>query len=271
MANIFDTDKESVLDVLCKVSYPMCKRVLYTYANIVLKDMVQAGMPETEAKKLIKTSLKKTLKISASINQECMGVMHGTMSNLQASDGKGRDVLGKIITSYAFTKNGSKTTIPMPGSELDMQSRKKYMDGVLPVPLLEYFLASIRGSVQGVDKFRAIPVLFGTMDIRVSEIREKLETVLEDYELSEELENSPVFWEGMLLDNRTKACALEFTDLILDRIRKLGAEHYVKILENLRQKYREKTGCSRMKRGFTEQEILLIVTALEDARTFLQN
>lgn len=265
---------KEVRNFLCGVTGSECGKQLYSFANIIIRMLVSGGVAEDKAKKLIKAALTEHATQRSFYNKQCMELVASTVEDfLNAKDG-GRDVLGRLLKAFCFLAPESRYSVPPQGSEAYDTSISEFVPGIIPGPLVDYFLISIRGSVEEFDAFRALPFLFGTNMTHIEELTAEMDDILRDYvigDMDEQGESAPIYWQGVLLDKRTQMVALRLATEVHERIMNMGVERYLMAIESLQRKQRSNTGVVIMQRLFTEKDIEQLVAALADARERLEN
>jgi hypothetical protein len=257
--------------LLTKVSHPECKKQLFTFANQVRKAALAAGVDEGVIDGAIRAALAQAGETCTALNGECMLLIQETVENFLNSDDRGRDVLGRLLARYCFHRADGAPWVRELGSAEDEAARDAFVPGVLPRPLADHFLIMVRGSVDGLDPIRSLPLLFGTDLEYLEELRARAEEVLADYRIGDEAEDSPVYWEGMFQDNRTQRIALDLLAEVLARMEASGADHVLRILANLEGKYKRAHGHTPMRRAFTAGDVEQLMAVLARGREELES
>lgn len=255
---------------LSKISHCECRKLLFSFANVLRKQLVAQGMDSARVLESIQLAMKEFGPESFAINQECMHLVQETLENFLNAQDKGGDILGRILVHFIFEAPGGKRLVHAEGSEEDALARREFTPGVIPRPLMRYFLICIRGTVNGVDPFQSLPVLFGS-DFKF--IEECTATALElanDYRMVEDSEDSPIYFPGFFLDRRVQVFAVELLGKVWQRLEDLPEDWLLRILHNLHSKRRKTVSSIDMERHFTLEDVRQLREAVQQGLAALQ-
>lgn len=182
---------------------------------------------------------------------------------------RGTDAIGRLLVEYCFFRAPEIQMIWPEHSPKDQQARKEYVEGIIPRPLMRYFLVSVRGSIAELNKFTASSVLFGKEN-RVHEERKALvDKMIQD--LTGEHGSVSIAWDAIYEDNNFKRIALDLISDIRRKIEQFGHERYLRILENFRQRDPDRKGINVMHRSFSIEDTRQIGECLWTAEGYLVN
>ncbi len=252
-------------EMLAKTSLPGCKKQAFLFANIVRKNLLQAGLDEGKIKEALEKSFEAFAPNLRGLNEECMLMVRETFDNFINSDDLGRDLVGRALRRYCFDAVRREESEGRKERTSDENATtKEEIPGGLTERLIELFLISVRGSVEGVDPIMSLPVLFGTDLASIDQISRDLGEIVPDYKMGEE-EGAPVYWNGFFLDNRTQAVTLDLIGAVLAKMQEAGAENVLLILENLYAKYQRRYGTAYMERSPGLDHVYALMGMLESA------
>ena len=255
---------------LSKISHCECRKLLFSFANALRKKLVTQGMDNARVLEGIQLAMKEFGPESFAINKECMHLVQETLENFLNAQDKGGDILGRIVFHFVFDAPDGKRLVHEEGSEEDILARRQVTPGVIPRPLMRYFLICVRGTVSGVDPFQSLPVLFGS-DFQF--IEERTATALElanDYRMVEDSEDSPIYFPGFFLDRRVQMFAFELLGKVWQRLEDLPEGWLLRIIENLHSKRRKTLSTIDMERHFTPEDMQQLHDAVQQAVMRLQ-
>lgn len=257
-------------DLLTKVSRQECKKQLFTFANMVRRAARDEGLDDAAVGRAIKKALTDYGPTCKGVNAECMGLVQGAIEDFINAGDHGRDIIGRLLTHYMLQADAG-VAMPKAGEDEEEGARQSFLPGVMPRPLLDYFLITVRGSVEGLDPIQSLPLIFGTGMGWLGDKEARLGQIIEDYRIEAPdageadehamaaegatTSEAPIYWEGVFLDNRTRLLALQFFSEIAARIKDLGAEHYAMLLANLESKHRNTHGHTLMQRPFQVEDV----------------
>jgi hypothetical protein len=127
---------------------------------------------------------------------------------------------------------------------------------------MRYFLICVRGSVDGVDSFNSLPVLFGSNYEFIEQSTKAALDLAQDYRMTEDNENSPIYYPGFFLDRRVRIYACGFLLEVAKRMEELPEERLLMIFDNLQSKQRRSVNAVEMSRRFTLDDVRQLRKAL---------
>lgn len=258
---------QGVTHLLTQVSHGECRKQILAFAGKLRRVLRARGVEDDLIAEAVKEALTEYAPSCFAANQECMRLIEEAMENYLHSEDKGRDILGRILFHFLFESAGGPALVLPDGDPADEEARNVFVPGVIPRPLMRYFLVSVRGSLEGVTPFHSLPLLFGTdLSYVDRHTRDALEIATE-YRIGEEGENAPLYFHGFYLDRRVHFLGLSMITDIRNRLREIGPERLLQIMENLQRKRRGAVGTVEMHRPFElrdmEQLMLAVETAVE--------
>ncbi|THB65864.1 MAG: hypothetical protein D6E12_11655 [Desulfovibrio sp.] len=253
--------KDLISDLLYKSALRACRNQLLIFAKIVKTSLIEDGMPAVEAAENVKKGFDGYKDLSTFENEFKQNVDKVLVAYLQPNY-RGRDPLGRLLVEYAFVRCSSKGIIYPQDSEQDMAACEQFIRGVLPRPIMQYFLISIRGTVDGVDNFKFLPMLFGFDDPAMDERRKVIAEVIEENKKSPVPGKTLTHWKGVYDDERSKRLMLPFMRQVMERMASLGGQRFTNILENIQRKDEAMNDEPRLKRQITGDDLDQIASAL---------
>ena len=198
-----------------------------------------------------------------------MHIVEETIENYINSADKGRDVIGRALRHFCFLQNDDSYDFPGPATDVEAYIGD-LQHGVVAQPAVEYFLITIRGSVDGLDPIRSLPLIYGTNLEYVDKKNAALQEILKDYKM-DGAEDAPVYWHGVFLDKRARAITLEIVTQTIERIEDTGLDNYLVLLDNLELKYQRRFGRTMMDRPFVLQDVKQLMRILERSKATLES
>jgi len=239
---------------------------LKLYTKILRQTLLDAGIAKETTDHALKQAIIKFNKEKTLSASKTLPISHITSAN--DKENRGIDSIGRILVEFCFIKSPKTKMIWPDNSVQDQTARKKFTQGIIPRPLMRYFLISVRGSIPKIDQFESSSVLFGE-DNEPHIIRKTLvNDLLEEFH-SKNPNTEKLNWEEIYLDSRFQKIALEIIGDIRRKMNQFGVERYLKILENFRQRDPAQKGINKMQRHFIVADAEQIDEALWTAESSL--
>lgn len=254
-----------VKDLLCTITLPECKKLVLGFMYDLRRELLAAGIDEAKVRQAMVNALEDYSPACTAHNSVCAAKVGEAIENYINASDRGQDVLGRVLAHYCFKCPDLPARVPERGSEEDAHCRREFVPSLMPIPLADYFMISVRGSVEGVDAILSLPMLFGTDMTYLEAKQQECIEILADYRIGGDAEDAPIYWEGAFLDNRIRCLALELVRKTHSAIMDLGAEHYIRILENLETKHAHRNGQRRMEREFGPNDVAQLLSMLDAA------
>lgn len=255
--------KDQIADMLFKAALRACRNQLLIFAKVVKSTLVRDGMPKFDAAETVKRGFD-GYKDLTTFEQEFRDNVHKVLTAYLQPNYRGKDPLGRLIVEYSFIRSGKKGMGMLfpEDSEQDKTARERFVKGVIPRPVVQYFLISIRGTVDGVDSFKFLPMLFGFDDPDMDERRKEVTAIIESHKKTLMPGKTVTDWQRVYEDQRSKNIMLPFLRLILERVAALGGKRYMNILENIQRKDESMNEVTRMERQITPEDVDQLASAV---------
>ncbi len=245
---------------LCKLTKKLSNEQLKQFTKEIRDSLLSAGIDQ----KLVDTSLKKAIKTvqeSSSLESDCEVLLEKLKTNASHKDNRGIDSIGRVLVEYCFSRTPETKMIWPENSDQDIKAREVFVEGVIPRPLMRYFLVSVRGTIPQLNKYKASSVLFGKENEAHEQRKEFVDALVAEFRTNSCSDHSQT-WTAIYDDERFQRIALELIGEIRRKIEQFGLERYVRILENLHQRDPEKTSVNAMERPFNLADAKQIEEAL---------
>ncbi|WP_319466522.1 hypothetical protein [uncultured Pseudodesulfovibrio sp.] len=239
---------------------------LKLFTKILRQTLLDAGIEKVTTDHALKQAIIKFNKKKNLTTSKTPPTPHTT--SFDAKENRGIDPIGRILVEFCFIKSPKKRMIWPDNSVQDDTARKKFTQGIIPRPLMRYFLISVRGSIPEIDQLESSSVLFG----KDNESHKKRKILVNDL-LKEFRNKNPhtdkLNWEEIYLDSRFQKIALEIIGDIRRKMNQFGVDRYLKILENFRQRDPAQKSINKMQRHFIVTDAKQIDEALWAAESSL--
>lgn len=259
---------EIELSTVTRITKKLNNRQLHQYSEILQRRLIDAGIAPEVVLEVIKGAVQE-LRLNDTFALECAQAFEGVAKATAVPDEQRViDRVGRILVEYCFFRIPETKLIWPEGATEDKQSREKFTPGVLPRPLMRYFLISVRGAIPELDQFDANSILFGVDNAEHEELKKHVDALIDKIETNTRT-NKATLWEAVYSDVRFQRIALKLIKETRVKLESLGLEHYLRIIHNLRQRDPEKTRVNTMKRPFILEDVQMIDDALREAERAL--
>lgn len=248
-------------DQICTAVKNISNQQLKRFTQLIRRHLTEVGFDQTQLDHALKKAVK-AFKEDENFKTECNRVVNTIHTQANSQENRGIDSIGRVLVEYCFFKTPDKKMIWPEGSKQDDESRKSYVKGVTPRPLMRYFLVSIRGSIPQLNKFEASSVLFGEENTAHEQRKKYVDDLIKEFVAPNQTGKRTVNWNAVYADNRFRQVALELIGDIRRKIQQFGLERYLRILENFRQRDPDRTGINIMERPFSIEDAKQLESAL---------
>lgn len=275
-----DLSGPDVLNLLSLSTRVECRKLIYSFANVLYKRLRERGVGDKMIRESIHEAASEFKSGCMALNRECMGIVLETMDNYIHAQDSGSDVLGRILSKFCFAAPGAEIKAHAPGTALDTKARKEFTFGVVPQPVLGYFLIVVRGSVPSVDAIESPSFLFGAECSYLKERLRELGSILDDHriadmeyahEADQADQAAPVNWDIVFKNRRTRMLALDLISEVEARVENIGLDKLHHILDNLHHKDKGARETDQLKRLVLVEDVVQLKTALQQARQNMED
>lgn len=253
---------------VCETSLKACRAQVLTFAKVLKEIMLAKGVAPPLVEDIVREGFLGYRDMEVFTNS-CSNTLRDVIAaHLQPSN-RGLDPLGRVLVEFCFVAGEGGPLLHPDGSEADEDCLYDYVEGSLPRPLVRYFLVAVRGSADGVDAFDARPVLFSPDDETLAEARGVVERTVAACRRENAAGRMGTDWGAVYRAADVRAAAARVVDAVIDRAGPLGAERFLKILENIRKQDPEADGVNAMGRHFRTGDAELLLAGLERGRALL--
>ena len=253
--------KDQIADLLFKAALRACRNQLLIFAKVVKATLIKDGMSHLDAAETVKKGFD-GYKDLTTFESEFVETVGKVLTAYLQPNYRGKDPLGRLLVEYAFVRTRKKGLIFPLGSNEDRAARERFVKGVIPRPVLQYFLISIRGTVDGVDSFKFLPLLFGFDDPVMDERRKAVAGIIEEHRKTPVPGKTVTDWKMVYEDRRSKELMLPFLRQVLERLAALGGRRYLNILENIQRKDDSMGEEPQLRRQITPEDLDQVASAL---------
>ncbi|MGE4299480.1 MAG: hypothetical protein AB7E47_15800 [Desulfovibrionaceae bacterium] len=204
------------------------------------------------------------------IKRECAFAVDEALHLYELPGTTVRDIMGRVVVEFCLIRSGDSRLIFPEKTREDDEARAAFTPGVIPRPFMRHFLVSVRGTIEGLDGFQAKSMLFGEGNELYEECRAALSGYIARHTKGGDDGGSTVLWLDVYEDPDVKRVALRFVGEVHRRIAALGAERYLRIIENIRQQDPERNTVSAMGREFVDDDMEQLLGALERGERMLR-
>ncbi|MDC0336112.1 hypothetical protein OAN24_04355 [Pseudodesulfovibrio sp.] len=255
---------------ICKVTKRVGNKQIMLFTHIIRQQLLDAGVDRQLLEKTVKTAVK-AFRQKQTYDKDCATALQDMSANSSGKEHRGIDSIGRILVEYCFCRTPDTQLIWPEESEEDTQARISFTEGIIPRPLMQYFLVTVRGTVPQLNKFEADSILFGKENAAHEDRKKQVDALVHEFDNLNE-SGSKIKWKAIYMDSRFQAIALELIGDIRRKIEQFGHERYLRILENLRQRDPDRKGINAMDRPFSLDDAKQLDEALWSAeRGLAQN
>lgn len=186
-------------------------------------------------------------------------------------ENRGIDMLGRLIVEHCFVRTSSGTMIwPVYSSE-DTSARWHHVAGVLPRPLMRYFLVSLRGTIPPIDQFSTQSFFFERRPDFLEQVRREIDKGIDEHKGPFGAGESSIDWYAFYDDPKFRRLTLEIVSTIRSELESSGPDTYLEVLEGYRAQDPESDSKNLMQRPFTREDYSQIDNALITAEKQLMD
>ena len=255
-------------ELITEITLNACRKQILTFSKQLKAKMLETGITRQHTEDIIKEAFR-GYKAMATFHEHCDETLYRILEAYLRPSNRGKDILGRLVVEYALYRAVKKPLLNPEGSDKDDQARQKFMRSALPRPLINYFLVSVRGDVDGIDDFEARPVLFGAENPVMAERRELARAVVADHTTHYSYGQRAVDWNAIYADERGKRLAYDLTTDIVRGMDDLGDKRMLKIIQNIQNNDKPVSAKNVMEREFATDDVRLLKAALSRSRELL--
>lgn len=219
---------------------------LREFSNLLRRNLATAGMDSRILDKVFEATINEFNKNDA---QETI-----VSEVVRSEENRGIDTVGRVLVEYCFFRTSSVKMLWPEHSDEDTQARKEFTPGVIPRPLMRYFLISVRGTIDKLDGFESPSLLFENKQDEYSHLQKLIIDHLESFKGPFGSGESAVDWEGVYSDKRFQEVATQVITAMRNKLNEYGLEEYLDLLESYRNLDPERTGSNSMQRALTIED-----------------
>lgn len=255
-------------ELITEITLNACRKQILTFSKQLKAKMLETGITRQVTEDIIKEAFR-GYKTMATFHEHCDETLYQILEAYLRPSNRCKDILGRLVVEYAMYRAVKKPLLNPEGSDLDDQTRQVFLRNALPRPLVNYFLVSVRGDVDGIDDFEARPVLFGLENPVMAERRERAQAIAEEHTTRYSYGQRTVDWDGICADERSKKLAYELITDIVRAMTDLGDKRMLKIIQNIQNNDKPVSTKNAMEREFATDDVRLLKAALSRSRELL--
>ncbi|MGE4468749.1 MAG: hypothetical protein AB7D47_01295 [Desulfovibrio sp.] len=259
---------EDVRNLVYELALSACRKQVLVFSKELKQKMVAMGMDKAVIKDIIGTAFQ-GYSTMETFKQESSGQMLSILDAYLRPSNRGRDPLGRLLIEFGLVRAYKRPVIYPDGSRQDEAARKNFIKGVIPRPLLRYFLVAVRGSVAGLDGFTAKSVLFSEHNEAMQERRDDLKALVEEFTVEFNYGKTTVDWRRFHEDARVQSIGRELLGDVLENMHSLGPERLLKIVNNVQSSDKDPDERTTMQRVFTPGDLKQLTVVLERGHKLL--
>ncbi|SKA96562.1 hypothetical protein SAMN02745704_02745 [Paucidesulfovibrio gracilis DSM 16080] len=253
---------EDVRNLIYELALTACRKQVLVFSKELKQKMVSMGMERSVIEDVIRTAFQGYSSMEV-FKRESSERMLSILDAYLRPSNRGFDPMGRLLIEFGLMRPFKKPVLYPDDSRQDEAARKVFTKGVIPRPLVRYFLVSVRGSIPGLDGFTAKPVMFSEHNEAMQERREDLGSLVEEYTVEFNFGKTTTDWRRMLEDPRVHSITRDFFSDLLENMRALGPQRVLKIVNNMQNSDKDPGDRTRMKRPFELADIKQLMVALD--------
>ncbi|QJB56508.1 hypothetical protein [Pseudodesulfovibrio sp. zrk46] len=188
---------------------------------------------------------------------------------VQVEENRGVDIVGRILVEFCFLRGTSVKMLWPEYSDEDFKARQQFTDGVIPRPLMRYFLVCVRGALHPLDKFDASPLLYEEDYGRYDALKQDIGVLLEDFKGPFGSGESAIDWGRVYSDARFQKIALELVSDLRLKIDDVGTDGFLERINQYRSLDTDYQSNNVMHRAFCREDAIQLEMALTSAQNTL--
>lgn len=239
---------------------------LKEFIQTVRTCLAEAGRDRRELDDIFKKSIQ-LVRLKGTHDAACSHILQA-LPHTNGRENRGLDPTGRILVEYCFIRAPEQHMLFPNGSQQDSKARKEYVEGVIPRPLMRYFLVSVRGSIPSLDEFKAHSILFGAENEQHEQRIQRAKDITEEFRIPDSPTNE-INWDAVYSAPQFQKIVLKLIGDVRRKLGELGQERYLRILENFKQRDPNTTGQNTMYRAFCLADVQSIDEALWNAESCL--
>ncbi|WP_022662057.1 hypothetical protein [Paucidesulfovibrio longus] len=259
---------EDVRNLIYELALKACRKQVLVFSKELKMKMSSLGMERAVIEDVIRAAFQGYSTMQTFKDESSQQMLTILDAYLRPSN-RGRDGIGRLITEYGIARAYKKTVLYPDGSRQDDAARENFTKGIIPRPLLRYFLVAVRGSIAALDGFSAKPVLFSEHNEAMQERRETLKELVEEFTTQYNYGKTATDWRRLCDDDRARRIGLELLNDVLANMQSLGAERFLKIVNNVQNSDKYPEERMLMKRPFSLADVKQLTVALTRGRQLL--
>ena len=237
----------------------ICRERLDLFTTNLERHLISGGVDSAVLKQALNKAMAETLKQSQALAAQA--VKH--------EENRRIDSIGRLLVEYCFLRAPSSQMLWPEQSEKDIQARREFLTDVVPRPLMRYFLISVRGAIDELDRFESPSLLLNDEGQECERLRSQMNERLENFKGPFGSGESQVDWDGVYEDRDFQALALKLIETMRHKLSDYGLETYLSHLQHYRTLDPESRGTNAMHRAFSLDDARQLEHALEFAESVL--
>ena len=237
----------------------MCRERLDLFISHLEGHLISEGVDQSVVSRAVGKAMAETLEQAPALAAQAV----------RREENRRIDSIGRLLVEYCFLRGPSSQMLWPEQSERDIQARREFLADVVPRPLMRYFLVSVRGAIDELDRFESPSLLLNDDGNEYDLFRTQLNERLEDFKGPFGSGESQVNWESAYEDRAFQTLALKLIETMRHKLHDYGLESYLSHLQHYRTLDPESRGLNAMHRAFSLDDARQLEHALEFAESVL--
>lgn len=253
---------QDISKLIYELALRACRKQVLVFSKELKKKMLSMGFDKPAIQNVIQEAFK-GYSTMETFKSECASNMLEILEVYITPSNRGFDPMGRILTEFGIIRAFDRPVLFNDGEHLDKTARKQFSKGVIPRPLLRYFLVAVRGTIDNLEQFYAKPVLFGPENESMKQYAEDVEALVDEFTTRYKYGKTITDWSGIYGDIRTQNLVFDLLDDVLSNLLPLGPERFLKIINNIQNNDQDPNNSTKMNRLFTTNDIRQLLACLQ--------
>jgi hypothetical protein len=237
----------------------ICRERLDLFTTNLERHLITGGVDSGVMKRAMDKAMAETLKESAILAEKAA----------RCEENRRIDSIGRLLVEYCFLRAPSSRMLWPEQSERDLQARREFLSNVVPRPLMRYFLISVRGAIDELDRFESPSLLLNDDGRECDRLRLQINERLENFKGPFGSGESQVDWDGVYENRDFQALTLKIIETMRHKLSDYGLETYLSHLQHYRTLDPESRGINAMHRPLSLDDARQLEHAMEFAESVL--
>ncbi len=257
-----------VSNLLYELALQASRKQILTFSRQLKTKMLETGISKIEIDSIIKKAFQGYTSMQV-FKKEYAEVMQETLDAYLRPSRRQKDIIGRVLVEFACVRPYKKPVLAPDGSNREATSRKEFIKGTLPRPLIRYFLVSVRGTLPEINEFQAKPILFGLENEKMASHKEQMLEIVKEFTTHYEYGKRSTDWSAVYQHPQSQQIAQDILSELLETIAGMGVQRYHKIISNIQSNNKFPTYRTAMDRLIELKDVKQLIVALKKGLAFL--